>query len=330
MPARISSLEPPGDAVKQAKLERKSRPGGRPPFIGQTFEGWELAALTVGLVLAAALLAVPRPAVPGPFPVPLVDVAEARETRARNAALADRAEREGLPFETRAVGDGVRRLGVALAEKRADPDHFVRLLAERVELALAAGQAEKLEQLRAVQARLFVRAVRAYSWQDAPPAELAALGGDFVERARANGWAADDGFIGSDDELTSLFMRRWSDLTRLREHARFKPALGELRRYFRFLLLHPERRGGFDSQALVMTRLRYVEALARYDGDYPASLARGALYGSLGMPAESAAALSGHLARHPSGEWRLRARNYLLAAARGREGSPSELSGDAP
>src|SRR4051812_31673511 len=143
------SLEPPGDAVKEAELEPK-RPASRPVF-GRLLEGWELGAITVGLVAAAALLTVPRPAVPGLFPVPLVDVAEARATRQRYDALADRGEREGLPFETRAVGDGLRRLGVALARGDGDPDFLNRLITERVQAALAVGQVEALQRLRAVQ-----------------------------------------------------------------------------------------------------------------------------------------------------------------------------------
>jgi hypothetical protein len=103
-------------------------------------EGWELGAVTVGLVLAAALLAVPRAARPGVFPVPLIDVAEERATRAEQDELATRAEREGLPFETRAVGDAVRRLGLALAGEQGDVPHLRRVLGERVGLALAAKQ----------------------------------------------------------------------------------------------------------------------------------------------------------------------------------------------
>src|SRR3954471_887551 len=113
MSATRSSLEPPSDAVKHAKPGHKSQPGRR--RFARVLEGWELGAVTVGLVLAAALLAVPRAAAPGLFPVPLVDVKEARAARQRLALLADRAEREGLPFETRAVGDAVRRLGTALS-----------------------------------------------------------------------------------------------------------------------------------------------------------------------------------------------------------------------
>jgi hypothetical protein len=333
MPAQLPSLEPPGDAVKQAEPREKSRPGGRLSLLARLtarhLEGWEPFGITVGLVLAVALLAVPRAAPPGAFPVPLVDVAEARATREHDAALAEDAERHGLPFETRAVGDAVRRLGMALSGN-GSPEHLGLVLAERVELALKAGQLAPLERLRAVQTRLFVRAVRDFSWRGPPSAELVALGGDFVERARSNGWVADDACIATDDELATLFKRRWADLTRLREHARFKASLGELRRYFRFLLLHPEHGKDAEARDVASARLRYVEALARYDGEYPASLARGALYGSLGMSAESAAALADHLARPPSGEWALLARNYLLEAARGHEGEAGASLDDGP
>ncbi|HXK20177.1 MAG TPA: hypothetical protein VNG33_20335 [Polyangiaceae bacterium] len=319
-------MEPPGDAVKEAKPGHKSL-AERGPF-ARLMDGWELGAITVGLVLAAALLAVPRAAAPGVFPVPLVDEAEARATRQRDAALVDRAEREGLPFETRAVGDALRRLGLVLSGGAGDAEFLNRLIAERVQAALAAGQVEALQRLRAVQARLFVRAVRAYSWQGAPSPELLALGGDFVSRARRNGWAGPDGCLASDDELWTLFGRRWADLARLRDEPHFKPTLGELRRYYRFLLLYPERGSGTDAPARerASMRLRYVEALARRDTEYPVGLARGSLFGELGMMQESAQALSQYLARPGSAEWNLRARNYLLFAA---SGQPSDLAGSA-
>ena len=182
----------------------------------------------VGLVLSAALLSVPRAATPAVFPVPLIDLAEARAARRRAAELADGAEREGLPFETRAVGDGVRRLGTALASGTGDTDHLTRLLAERVQIALKAGQLEALVRLQAVQTRLFVRAVRDFSWQGAAPPELAALGGEFVSLAKRSGWVERAGCIASDDELATLFRRRWAELTRLRSLAPFKPTLGDL------------------------------------------------------------------------------------------------------
>src|SRR5947207_11371971 len=151
------SLEPPGDAVKDAKPGQKSTSGRR--LFARMLDGWELGVITVSMVLAAALVAVPRAAPPGVFPVPLIDGAEAEASRRGFEALANRAEREGLPFETRAVGDGVRRFGVALAGGGGDAEFLNRLIAERVQAALAAGQVEALQRLRAVQARLFVRAV---------------------------------------------------------------------------------------------------------------------------------------------------------------------------
>ena len=313
-----SSLEPLDDAVKEPKLEHKPEPGRRP--FARLLEGWELGAITVGLVLAASLLAVPRAASPGLFPVPLVDLAEARATRERFARLADRAEREGLPFETRALGDAVRRLGVALAGGPGDREHLSLLIGERVRAAMVAGQVDALLRLRAVQARMFVRAVREHGWRGPPSPELAALGGDFTVRALRNGWASRDGCVATDDELTTLFARRWTELTRLRDDPHFKPTLGELRRYFRFLLLYPEHGSGSESAARerASLRLRYVEALARHDTEYPLTFARGSLLGELTLMPESAQALSAYLARPPSGEWNLRARNYLLFAAKGR------------
>lgn len=308
-----TSLELPDDAVKEPKTLHKISPSG--PRFARLLEGWELGAITVGMVLATALLAVPRAAAPGLFPVPLLDVADASAARERSARLVERAEREGLPFETRAVGDAVRRFGLAVSGDGEDGEHLKRLLAERVHLALAAGQHEELARLRAVQSRLFVRAVRAHRFGGRPDDELRALGGDFAERARSNAWVAGDGCLASDDELAVLFERRWLELTRLRDDPRFKPTLGEVRRYYRFLLLHPERHG--RSGDLARTRLRYVEALARLDTEYPLALARGSLLAELGMMPESARALGEHLAQPGGSTWNLRARNYLLYVARG-------------
>jgi hypothetical protein len=295
-------------------------------------EGWELGAITVGVVLVAALLAVPRAAPPGLFPVPLVDVVEATTTRQRFTVLADAAERDGLPFETRAVGDGLRRLGAAVASGQGDAEHLHRLIEERVQAALAAQQLPALARLRAVQARLFVKAVRRHAWGTAPARELAELGGDFVARATRNEWAGPHGCIASDDELTALFTLRWAELTHLRELPGFKPTLGELRRYYRFLLLFPERGKEDEKPARqrVGMRLRYVEALARRDTEYPILLARGSLLAELGMMPDSARALGQHLAK-PRAEWNLRARNYLLFAAESGETSDTgELPAEGP
>ncbi len=326
-PVNQPSLELPDDTVKEPKPLQKIYDGG--PHFRRLLDGWELGAITVGMVLAAALLAVPRAAAPGVFPVPLLDVADSRAARDRRGELAARAEREGLPFETRAVGDAVRRFGMALSGSGEEAEHVQRLIGERVQLALAANQRDALLRLRAVQARLFVRAVREHRFGGVASAELRALGGDFVERALRNGWAGRDGCIASDDELATLFERRWVELTRLRDAPGFKPTLGELRRYFRFLLLHPERPTGADQPAVdrARQRLRYVEALARHDTEYPLALARGSLLAELSLYPQSAQALSQHLAQPGRATWNLRARNYLLFVARGQPDSSSELRG---
>jgi hypothetical protein len=311
------SLEPPRDAVKEAPALQKGQPTGR--GWARLLEGWELGAITVGLVLTAALLVVPRAAKPGLFPVPLVDVQETLTWRARVAELAARAEREGLPFEARAVGDAVRRFGTALATG-GDVGHVRRLLDERVLVVRGAGQLAALLRLQAVQARLFVRAVREHAFGQPPSAELAALGGDFVARATTNGWLGPEGCVADDDELLTLFNMRWLELTALRDEPSFRPTLAEYRRYFRFLLLHPERstNGDASEQERARRRLRYVEALAHKDTEYPLALARGTLLGQLGAAPESAQALSRHLAKSQNERWTLRARNYLIFAAQGR------------
>jgi hypothetical protein len=315
-------LEPPGDAVKEPEAPLKSGPPQR-AFV-RHFEGWELGTMAVGLVLAAALLAVPRAAEPGVFPVPLVDAKELEATRLHQLELADRAERDGLPFETRAVGDALRRLGLVLSGEPGDAEHLGRVLGERVSLALAAKQGQPLARLRAVQTRLFVRAVQQYRYGEKLDKELAALGGDFVKRATHHGWLTTGGWCGSEDELRTMFTMRWLELTRLRNQPELRPTLAEWRRYYRFVLLYPERGPGKDppQRERALMRLRYVDALARHDRDYPAGLARGSLLGELGDRPQSADALTRYLARSTGSEWALRARNYLLHVAAGRSAEP--------
>ena len=196
----------------------------------------------------------------------------------------------------------------------------------RWQTALSAGQLDALQKLEAVQARMFVRAVRSQDFAAPASAELLALGGDFVKRALSNGWAGPHGCIASDDELRTLFERRWVELSHLRDNPRFKPTLAELRRYYRFLLLYPERIQSGDTPARerASVRLRYVDALSRRDTEYPVALARGSLLAELGMMQDSAQALGLQLARPEGAEWRLRARNYLLFAAENRSADQGE------
>lgn len=306
MPTQSPSLEPSGDAVKKTRL-------------GRIFEGWQLGAMASGLVLAAALLAVPRAVRPELLPVPLIDVTEDCTARARDRELAERARARRLPFETRAVGDAVRRFGRARATG-GNGEHELGVLSERVAAALAAGQTQSLLELRALQAELFVAAVRAQDFAKAPSAELAALGGDFTRRAQLSGWVQGGACVASDDELRTLFALRFVELTGLRDVPGFRPTLPELRRYYRFLLLYPEAGaasadGASAQRQRALARLRYVAALSRRDPDYPAQLARGVLLAELGAAAESAEAFTAHLSRSTGALWMLRARNYLLGVS---------------
>jgi hypothetical protein len=145
-----------------------------------------------------------------------------------------------------------------------------------------------------------------------------------VKRATHNGWLSERGFRGSDAELRTLFAMRWLELTRLRSEPALRSSLAELRRYHRFLLLYPERGSDQVTPELerARRRLRYVESLAHQDHEYPAALARGTLLAELGAGPQSVEVLSAYLARPSGTAWPLRAKNYLLYAARGTFAQP--------
>lgn len=277
--------------------------------------GWRLAGLVTALVGSAALLALPRSTKPVLFPVPLIDARDVSALSARYAELEGRARERELPFETRAVGDAVRKLGLTAAE-RGDVARALSVLRERVRLAIAAGQRARLAELRALQASMFIRATRAQKRD-----ELRALAGEFFERAQASGWFEGGSFRGAEAELRSLFVVRWNELTGLSRAPELAATLVELRLYYRFLLLYPEQTTAQrpDASALAEKRLAYAQALGKNDPEYPLELTRGVLLARIGRNEAAAGALRRHLAG--SREWALRARNHLLSVAQSAAGA---------
>jgi hypothetical protein len=289
--------------------------------ISRHFEGWQLGLVAVAVALCALWLALPRPVEPTLLPLPEVDRRVLARERAEDRARAREAERVGLPFEARALGELVRRHGAAAAAldgaaaRQARDD--ARSLIASVERRHGY---ETLRQLRALQSELFLQAVRtsvAFRRPDAKDRELEELGGNFVEKAKRSAWVDSSGdLLFREDELAMLFKLRWTELVGRLDRLELRPKLDEFRLYYRALLEHPEAAGNAvspSSHEQDERRLSYTAALGRIDGDFPLALAQGVLLYRLGRKDQARAAFSGHLAAHQDGPWALRARNYALA-----------------
>jgi hypothetical protein len=279
-------------------------------------EGWQLAVVSVGIALVGALVAVPRAAAPDVLPRPVVDHPEVERELRVEGERALQAEEEILPYDVRAAGELMRRYGDAAAAD--EPVRAERGLGDlRVQAAVARRRAgdKLLLRLRAVQSRLFQRALLRWEATGAADDDLRQLGGDFLRKARASGWIAPPHrLLMSRAERSVLYRIRWSGLSGLLETYPFTPTLDDWRVYYGFLLQHPE---GRDEHERTRNQLSYVTTLEEHDPSYLSALARGVLFYRLGHYSAAAQALRAHLDKHPDGAWTLRARNYLAAALRG-------------
>jgi hypothetical protein len=305
----------------------KKQPGGeevvRPPSnFRRHLQGYELGLVTVGMVLTFALLAVPRASEPETLPLPQVDRSEARRSEAREQELRASAERDGLPFEVRAVGEALRGFGRTSAQGF-DAAHEQQDIAERVKIALGKAQAPLLLQLRAVQTGYFLSALSQFERDGKASPDLNELGGEFVSRAQHSGWFDESRHCLADaTTLGVLFRLRWATLIGMQRAFPFAPSLNDWRVYYRFSLLHPERSSApasasSDDEA----RLKLVIALSHRDPEYPENFAKGYLLYRLGDREAAAAAYRAQLGQSDSGPYALLARNYLIYAL---QGVPSE------
>jgi hypothetical protein len=296
-----------GRCQVEAKLV-KTRAGSNEPGLRRHLEGWPILAVLSSIALGAAALAIPRAAAPGELPLPRVDRAEQLSLDRGERERLVRAEAKPLPYIVRAAGDALRRFGEAeassadeatLTERRAD-------FSAAVEAARKRYGDRPLLDLRAAQTALFVRAVARLA-AGARDRDALELGGAFVTRASENGWTDARGRPDlRPDEAGCMFRVRWTHLGGLLETRPFSPTLNEWRLYYRTLLAHsPRRAPGLDG---------YVDALVKYDPEYPELLARGIVAYWNGRFAEATEFFAQHLSRRPTGPWRLRAQNYLLAA----------------
>ncbi len=291
-------------------------PGERRTGWKRHVEGWQLAVVAVGIALLGALLAVPRAAPPDVLPRPAVDRPEiARELRVEGDR-ARAAEQSVLPYDVRAAGELMRRYGDAAADN--DPARGDAELADlRTQIKLARRRAgdKLLLDLRAVQSRMFQRALCRWEATGSVDEDLRQLGGDFLRKARTSGWIeAPHRLAMSRAERSVLYRVRWSGLAGLLETYPFSPTLDDWRVYYGFLLVHPVGDGEHERTE---NQLSYVAVLDKHDPSYLADLARGVLLYRLRRYPDAALALRSHLLRHPDGAWTLRARNYLAAAIRG-------------
>lgn len=267
------------------------------------------------IAAGATILAVPRAVVPRELPLPAIDGADlGRRARGERERL-DKARQRPLPYLVRAAGDALRKYGVAEAGTDAAlSDAARREFVGAVDAARKRYGDGPLLDLRAVQTELFVGTVAHFRGTRADE-DTIELGGGFVTRAQQNGWIDSRGRLLLDaDEIACLFRVRWSHLAGLLETFPFSPSLNDWRLYYRTLLWDPKARTGAISLGEGALLGSYVDALARRDPAYPVLLARGILEYWSGRFADATELLAQHLARHPTGPWRLRAQNYLLAA----------------
>ncbi len=276
--------------------------------------------ILVGAALLAALLFTPARAVPDAIPLPEVDRVEQRRVRVEDDLLAEAAQREPLAFEVRAMGEHFR--GYGKATHAGDPGHAADAREKLGALLRRSTDTDALRRLRAYQLRAFSIAVATWEATGTETIDLIELGGDFLARARGNGWVAGSRVLLDDDERRTLFKVRWAQIADSLREGPLSPTANEWRAYYRLLLEHPE--GGTTPRAAAdRRRLAYLDAVERFSPNYPAVAARGMLLHRTGAHAAAVEAFRAHLARHPTGEWNLRVQNHLAdAVARQREAEP--------
>ena len=280
------------------------------------FEGAETLLVVLGLVLVAAALAAPRPTAPGLLPLPQADRRTLTRALDRDRELALAARSATLPFDVRAVGETIRRIGAAQNAK----DHKANTpppaglsgdLQDIVARALREHGTEPLLRLRAVETELFVAATHDWERAGQVPADLRELGGDFAELAVKSRWLSGTTLVLDDRERALLFRARFAELTQLGKDPPFAPTLDERREVCAFLLRHPP---GGDAGTRARAQYRAVAELGKIDPAYPAAFARGVLLYRAGAFEAAADEFRAHLAERKDGAFALRAKNHLLAA----------------
>lgn len=271
---------------------------------------WVLSLLTA----TAFAVLLPRPTYPQILPMPKVELGELRERERTELARARKVAGGALSWETRAIGEQVRRIGKATAEGAPPDPKQLALLRDdvRTELRRKGGE-EALLHLRALQAQLFLDAVSDFESTGQPSPELLSLGGPFFSLAKG-AWVDEKGqMLLQKDELRLSFRIYWSRLTGLGAVPPFSPTLSEYRRYYRTNLLSPPAPSS-DGMNQLLAQLAMARALGRVDPAYPAKLAEGMLQIRLGQYKEAELSLQAFVNTHPKGPWAQIAKNHFLFA----------------
>lgn len=310
-------MEPPTTDNQGAQESALGRAAKRKRFRFRN----EVALTLVALSVSGAMVIIPRPTYPEVLPLPNVDrqqiSAREQEEIRRALAVAD----GSLDKEARAVGELVRRLGLALAARNmvAGPElDSLRSDAHKLLLREATDDtpsgAEALLNLRALQGQLFLDAIESWQATGEVNDDLKELGGPFHTIARES-WLRDGEFVLQMDELRLFFRVHWGKLTGLHGVDPFGPSLEELRRYYLSNLEHPPGAPG-DLMTQTINQIGFVRALGKVESSYPALLAEGILQLRLGQALLALENLQAHLKQHPDGPWTHIARNHQILAAR--------------
>jgi hypothetical protein len=262
------------------------------------------------MATCAVWLALPRPVEPDVLPLPAVDRRALQRALEVESALAEMATSSPLSFEVRAIGELVRRYGLAVKAHDTGAAQGAKLeLAALVSAVVPRLGSEPVRRLRALQAQLFLAAVERWQASGRTDRDIDELGGDFTEKCQSAGWLDAKGRLAlSQAELSVQFRVRWTELAGRLDDADFRPSLDEFRLYFRTLLERPEPGAEVDER-----RLPIVLKLSHIDSEYPSALAAGVLFARLGRRDAARSAFAAHLEQRPNGPWAARARNYELA-----------------
>ena len=264
----------------------------------------------------ATFIATPRPTRPHVLPLPHFDLEQAERTEQEQRLRAARVSDGRLPNSIRAIGEQVRRLGHEIyASHTIDRGALNRLRSDAAQL-LGSGEAERLLDLRALQAELFLRAIHQSLAEGEPTPDLVELGGEFSNLLFA-AWVDDEGRCRlTDDALRLMFRAHFDQLTALREVPSFAPSLNELRRYYALLLEFPP---SLDVTLAAKYQLGYAQALARVDPAFDENALLGILRLRLNQPGHAVKAFEDYLKAHPNGPFSHIVRGHLqfaLAEAR--------------